>query len=144
MVHGTCVAVGEQGVLLCGAPGSGKSDLALRLIDQPGLGLRHDLIETKLVADDQVVVRRQAGRLLAVAPAELTGLLEIRGLGIVPCPVADEVELHLALQLDCAEAAERMPDHDKLSMPLLGITLPMMKLNPFNASAPAWVRAAVS
>ena len=58
LVHATCIRLGEHGILLTGAPGCGKSDLALRLIDRGA----------KLVSDDYTFVRRTEGRLLASAP----------------------------------------------------------------------------
>jgi len=71
-IHGTCVALSGLGVLLRGPSGSGKSDLALRLIDGGA----------KLVADDQVELALDAaGRVMARAPATLSGLLEVRGIG---------------------------------------------------------------
>ncbi|WP_040850329.1 HPr kinase/phosphorylase, partial [Nitrospirillum viridazoti] len=75
-VHATCVSVGGAGVLLRGASGSGKSDLALRLVDAGAL----------LVADDQVALAADptATLLTATAPERLAGLIEVRGLGILP------------------------------------------------------------
>src|SRR5258707_15075286 len=83
LVHGTCVTVGEVGVLILGPPGSGKSGLALRLIDQPGFGISGEIKKARLVADDQVAVRREDNRLVASAPLVIAGKLEIRGLGLV-------------------------------------------------------------
>ena len=71
MVHATCVAIGDRAVLLCGPSGSGKSDLALRLIDGGA----------QLVADDQVVLRAEGGRIVARAPEALAGRMEVRGIG---------------------------------------------------------------
>ena len=58
LIHGTCIALDGEGVLLVGKPGSGKSDLALRLIDQPGSGLSGIPKTAQLVADDQVIIRK--------------------------------------------------------------------------------------
>ena len=80
-LHGTCVSVGGEGVLILGDPGSGKSGLALRLIDEPGYGISGVLLRSELVADDQVVVTRDQDRLMASSPTILRGKLEIRGLG---------------------------------------------------------------
>src|SRR5690606_18170052 len=73
LIHATCVVIGEIGVILRGPSGSGKSDLALRLVDTGGL----------LVADDQVFLSVENGALVARAPPTISGKLEVRGLGIV-------------------------------------------------------------
>src|SRR4029079_8768067 len=52
-LHASCVALKDDGILILGAPGTGKSDLALRLIDEPGYGAGDELIRGRLVADDQ-------------------------------------------------------------------------------------------
>jgi HPr kinase/phosphorylase len=95
-IHGSCVARAGAAVLVLGPPGSGKSDLALRLI---GRGFA-------LVADDQVVVEGRA----VSAPASLRGLLEVRGLGIFEgLPVAEGAELALAVDLVPPEGITRLP-----------------------------------
>ncbi len=143
-LHGTCLAVGSHGVLLVGAPGSGKSDLALRLIDEVGHGSGEHLTKSTLVADDQVLVQRQKERLIASAPQVLKGLLEVRGLGLIKVPAVDEITLTLALRMTEKEQIERMPGPAIEHMNLLGIPLPILSIAPFNASAPAFVRIAVS
>ena len=70
-VHGTCVDVDGTAVLLLGPAGSGKSDLALRLIDGGA----------RLVADDRAEVRLRDGRLVVSAPPETGGLRGVRGRG---------------------------------------------------------------
>lgn len=143
LIHGTCLALGEDGVLLLGQPGSGKSDLALRLIDAAGSGLNGTLRRAELVADDQVVIRRQAGHLMASAPAALAGKLEIRGLGIVEIPARPNVALKLAVRLTPAEEIERLPDLARARMDILGMVLPLVLIDPESASAPARIRAAL-
>jgi HPr kinase/phosphorylase len=143
LIHGTCLAIGGEGVLLVGKPGSGKSDLALRLIDQGGHGLSGTLRVAQLVADDQVVIRKVEGALIASAPASLKGKLEIRGLGIAELSVAAETRLRLAVRLTPAAEIERMPELSTSRMEVLGIGLPLVLLDPFNASAPARLRAAL-
>ena len=81
-LHATCLARDDEGLLLLGSAGAGKSDLALRLLDHGFL----------LVADDRVDI--EAGR--ARAPAALAGLLEVRGLGIFRLPFRTDVRLVLA------------------------------------------------
>lgn len=89
-VHATAVAIGGAGVLLCGPSGSGKSDLALRLIDRGAI----------LVADDVVNLRFADGRLHAYPEPTLRGLLEVAGVGIVEFPYLDEAPIALAVRLD--------------------------------------------
>lgn len=144
MLHATCVSVGGRGVLLLGPPGSGKSSLALRLIDQPGTGISGQWREARLVADDQVVVRRDGGRLVAAAPPALTGKLEIRGLGIAVVAAAlPEVTLDLAVRLTPAEDIARMPEAEPVGYEILGVDLPLVLIDPDSAAAPAKVRTAL-
>ncbi len=71
-VHASAVTIGDSGVLLRGPSGSGKSDLALRLIDGGA----------RLVADDRVDIYQTRDGLMMAPPESLAGLLEVRGLGI--------------------------------------------------------------
>ena len=132
-VHASCVELHGVGVLLLGPSGSGKSDLALRLIDAGAL----------LVADDQVAIERRADRLFGSAAAALAGLLEVRGVGIVRLPCRAASELGLAVELDTAGARDRLPD-PATSYPLLGLALPCLRLDPRAASAGAKIRLALS
>lgn len=139
-LHATCVAYGERAVLLMGPSGSGKSDLALRAINQPvvlpvGPGREGASETARLVADDQVVLRRDGDRLIARAPDRLAGLLEVRGLGIVRVDFVQEAEIHLVVELVARDAVERMPAAHTRS--LLGRALPKIRLHPFESSAVA-------
>ncbi|HZT51290.1 MAG TPA: HPr kinase/phosphatase C-terminal domain-containing protein [Stellaceae bacterium] len=131
-VHGTSVAIGGDGVLLRGPSGSGKSDLALRLIDQGAT----------LVADDQTMLHRRNGRLEMSAPATIAGLLEVRGLGIVRVASARDVPLRLVVDLVPVEAIERLPEPRFAE--LEGLSVPLLELAPFAASATARLRLALS
>ena len=137
-IHATCVEVSGRGVLLTGRPGSGKSDLALRLIDPDGAAVR-----SRLVADDRVVVENREGRLAARAPDNLHGLLEVRGVGIIEMEAVREAEILVAIDLDADDRPERLPDFNLQTITLEGVTLPLARLAPFEASAPAKVRALV-
>lgn len=130
-LHGTCVAVEGRGVLILGPPGAGKSDLALRLMDEGA----------DLVTDDQVRVAVRGSLLIASAPASLAGLLEIRGIGIVRVGAKPEVELAIVIQLENESQIARMPEPEHHDM--LGISLPLFRIDPAAASAPARVRAAL-
>jgi HPr kinase/phosphorylase len=106
--HGSCVSRNGQAVLLVGPPGSGKSDLALRLVARG----------FDLVADDQVILSDGS----VSCPAGLAGLLEVRGLGIVRLPNRDRARL--ALIVEVGAIADRMPmpaTHPELGCPVVRI-----------------------
>jgi serine kinase of HPr protein (carbohydrate metabolism regulator) len=130
-LHASCVLVGETGVLLRGPSGSGKSDLALRLIDRGAV----------LVADDQVLLRRDGDQLLAEAPDILAGLLEVRGLGILTFPYRALVPVGLLIDLVEPAELERMPEPQTLS--LLDKSIPLYRVSAGEPAAPIKVRLAV-
>ena len=143
LIHGSCIAIGGEGVLLLGPPGAGKSDLTLRLLDQPGCGLSGCSRAARLVADDQVAIRHAGGVLTASAPAALAGKLEVRGLGIVRLPATAEVPLVLAVRLTPTAEIERLPELETSRMDILGLSLPLVLIDPEKASAAARIRAAL-
>lgn len=142
-IHATCVAIDGRGVLLLGPPGSGKSSLALQLIDQPGFGISETLRQTRLVADDQVVLRRSGGQITATAPPALAGLLEIRGIGIVRVPVLAETQVVLAVRLARATEIARLPEPSDSAHDLLGVSVPSFRIDASLAGSPARLRAAL-
>jgi serine kinase of HPr protein (carbohydrate metabolism regulator) len=143
-VHATCVDIGGAGLLLFGSSGAGKSDLALRLIDTPGYGIGDTQVRARLVADDQVVVRAEAGTLVAAPPPSLAGQLEVRGLGIVKVPHKAETRLVVAVQLVARETIERLPDLTAEQVAYCGLHLPLVRIFPFEVSAPVKLRALVA
>lgn len=128
-VHGTTVAVDGIGVLLRGPPGSGKSDLALRLIDQGAA----------LVADDRSVLRREGKAVVARAPDNIAGLLEVRGIGVVR--VAAQAFVEISLAVDLGATPERHPNPEFATF--LGISIPLLRLHAFEPATPAKIRLAV-
>ena len=130
-IHATAVALDGVAVLLRGPPGSGKSDLALRLIEAGA----------RLIADDQTVLSRRGGRLFAAPPATIAGRLEVRGLGIVALDHVADIAVALVFDLVAAAAIERLPA--PATVELLNVRLPLMRLDPAAASAAAKVRLAV-
>ena len=129
-VHASCVAIGGRAVLIGGPSGSGKSDLALRLLDRG----------FTLVSDDQTIVRREDNRLIASPPPNIAGKLEVRGLGIVDLEHVRDVPVGLFVEL--ASEIQRMPD-DSRERPILGVSLPLVNINAMAASAPSKVALAL-
>ncbi len=133
LLHASCVAVQGQGVLLLGDSGTGKSDLALRLIDTGA----------QLVADDQVSISLHNDALIASPPKALTGLLEVRGAGLFRLPFLPECPLAAAIQLCTRERVERLPEKMH-QFDCLNKNLPLLSLPAFDASTPAKIRLFLS
>lgn len=132
LVHGTTVTLEGEGVLLRGPSGSGKSDLAIRLIDGGA----------RLVADDQTELRRAADRLIARAPASIAGRMEVRGVGILRVPTVPSAPLRLVIDLVAPDRVDRLPEPQFCEY--LECSLPLLAVAPFEASAPAKVRFALA
>jgi serine kinase of HPr protein (carbohydrate metabolism regulator) len=128
------VALGRTAALLRGPPGSGKSDLALRFLFLARRGPAA-LEAPTLVADDQVLVARDGTRLLASAPDSIRGKMEVRGVAIVEVKSLAEAELALVVDLVPAHEVERLPEEDARAC-ILGVDLPLVRLSPWEASAP--------
>lgn len=133
-VHGTCVLVGARAVLLRGPSGSGKSDLAFRLIRGEGAS-------ALLVADDQVGLSVEEGRLLASPAAALAGLLELRGLGLLRLPHAVRAEVALAVDLVRRDEVPRLPEPRFAT--IAEVQLPLVALHAFDLTAAEKVRLAL-
>ena len=129
-VHASTVATGRRAVLLSGPSGSGKSDLALRLIDRG----------FTLVSDDQTIVRREGDRLIAKAPPTIAGKLEVRGLGIVEMETVTNIPVALFVEL--TSDIERLPDENR-ERSILGVELPLISIDAKTASAPSKVALAL-
>ena len=129
-VHASTVAIDGRAVLITGPSGSGKSDLALRLIDRGFI----------LVGDDQTIVRRDGDRLVASAPARIAGKLEVRGIGIIEMETASDVPVALLVEL--TSEIERLPEDNRTSA-ILGVSLPLVSIDAHAASAPAKVALAL-
>lgn len=121
-IHATAVAISGAGLLIRGKSGSGKSDLALRLIDRGAV----------LISDDQVDIRREKQNLLLSPPSSLAGKLEVRSLGILERDHVSRIELKLII--DLKEHPDRYP-MDSQVMILLGIKFPSCTLDAMEASA---------
>ncbi len=130
-IHASCVAIGDAAVLIEGASGTGKSDLALRLIDRGG----------RLVSDDYTMLIRKGGRLIARPPANLAGKMEIRGIGIVEMPHVEDIEVRLLVAI--VTLPPRMPDGGRLRT-IAGVALHEIALPGLEPSAPVKVEMALA
>lgn len=129
-LHASTVALEGRAVMITGISGSGKSDLALQLIDRG----------FTLVADDQTIVQKRGSQLHASAPATIRGKLEIRGLGIVPMPVTEDVPVALVVEL--ASDIQRFPS-DSREQTICGIPVPLISVDARTASAASKVSLAL-
>lgn len=148
-IHAGCVVLGDAGtafgapadagVLFIGPSGCGKSDLMLRLIAAGAM----------LVSDDRTDLSIEDGVLTASPPAAIAGLIEIRGLGILALPYRHSARVALAVELAPQFTPARMPQHASYTPPadlILAANTrpPLIRLNPFEFSAPAKIAAAVA
>lgn len=143
-IHATAVSLNGKAVVIRGVPGSGKSELALRLIDQPGLGVGNIPLKGVLIADDQTVLTARDGKLWASAPPSLLGLLEVRGIGLVEMPQIQNVEVALVVDLLVAGSFERLPAPVELTVHLEGVAVPRIPLDRAQPAAPAIIRMALT
>jgi serine kinase of HPr protein (carbohydrate metabolism regulator) len=129
-VHASSVALDDRAILITGPSGSGKSDLALRMLDRG----------FSLVSDDQTIVKKDGNRLVASAPPTIAGKLEIRGIGIVEMERSENVPVALIVEL--TSDIQRMPD-DSRERPILGVRVPLITIDAMTASAPSKVAIAL-
>lgn len=112
-----CVAIDDRAILIEGPPGSGKSSLALALIDRGAM----------LVGDDGVLLAPEGERLVARPHPETAGLIEVRNLGLIAMPVRAEARVALVLVLD--QMAPRFVEAAE-TVTIEGVALPMLRLAP--------------
>ena len=129
-LHASTVALDGRAVVISGPSGSGKSDLALRLIDRGFV----------LVSDDQTIVKKDGDRLIATAPPTIAGKLEVRGIGIVDMERTESAPIALAVEL--TGEIQRLPDDSRERL-ILGVKLPLISINAAEASAPAKIALAL-
>lgn len=132
LAHATAVAIGGRVVLLRGPSGSGKSDLALRLIDAGA----------RLVSDDYSQLQRENDAIVVRAPEPISGLIEVRGIGILRIEALPHGPLALIADLVAPQHVERLPE--PRSETIFGLSVPVVEIAPFEASAPAKLRLALA
>lgn len=122
MAHGTAISIGGHGVLIMGESGSGKSDLALRLIDRGAI----------LISDDVVFLEtRDNAPILTVAP-NIAGKIEVRGVGIFNVDFIASAPIRLAIEF--VDTPDRLPE-DIAQTAIGGYVVPVSRLNPFEHSS---------
>jgi len=122
-VHSSSVVLDDNGVLIMGDSGSGKSDLALRLIDNGAT----------LISDDVSICKKKINDIYLYCPTETKGLLEVRDVGIITVPFVEEIKLKLVVKLTISET-KRLPDKNNF-FKILGIKYPLLKIDGRNSSA---------
>jgi serine kinase of HPr protein (carbohydrate metabolism regulator) len=129
-LHASTVALNGRAVLISGPSGSGKSDLALRLLDRG----------FKLVSDDRTILRKEGVKLIASAPETIKGKLEVRGIGIVDVDCVPDMPVALVVEL--RSDIERLPDDSRERL-ILGAAIPLVSVDAMTASAPSKVAIAL-
>ena len=126
-IHSTSVVIDDNGVLILGDSGSGKSDLALRLIDNGAT----------LISDDISICRKNLNSIYLYCPPEIKGLLEVREIGIITVPFVERIKLRLVVNLK-SNNNERFPKDS--SFRILGIKIPLINIEGKNSSAVAKIK----
>jgi len=134
--HGTAVLLHGAGyassaVFIRGPSGSGKSDLAFRLLSSGA----------ELISDDQVELERRQDSVFAGTVDAIRGLMEVRGLGLLRYPSTVPSPVRLVVDLVARTDVPRLPEWETLD--IFGISLPMVKLHAFDASTCDKIRAAM-
>ena len=126
-IHSTSVVIDDNGVLILGDSGSGKSDLALRLIDSGAT----------LISDDISICRKNLNNIYLYCPPEIKGLLEVREIGVITVPFVERIKLRLVVNLK-SNNNERFPKES--SFRILGIKIPIINIEGKNSSAVAKIK----
>lgn len=126
-MHATSVALEDNGVLIEGPSGSGKSDLALRLIDSGAT----------LISDDLTFCQKRTKKIFLFSTKNIYGLIEVRGMGIITVPYIENIELKIIVNLT-QNNVERLPRRKEKV--LMGVRIPLIEINPKEASASAKIK----
>lgn len=120
ILHANCILVDEAGILIRGASGAGKSVLSRSLL----FGARSRGCFASLISDDRTRITRRNGRLVARPVEAIRGLMEIRGVGIVPVPVERGAVIRLVV--DIVARGSRMPEADENEIDILSVKMPRL------------------
>jgi HPr kinase/phosphorylase len=131
-IHASAVLVGAHAVLIRGPSGAGKSRLAFDLILAGRTG---QIPSAVLVGDDRVHLWADRGQLMVRPAPQLSGLIEVRGLGIRRCPFAAEAILGLVVDLAALDA-ERLPPPEKLRTHIHGVEVPRIPVESVFSALP--------
>jgi HPr kinase/phosphorylase len=142
LVHATTISLNGYGVMIRGPSGSGKSDLALRLIETVGFGAVGMPIIAQLVADDQTEIYLKDKLLYVRPPVSIAGKLEVRGLAIVDVHHEQDVPLSLVVDLLSLSKIERLPERQNMVTEYLGHRVARCDIDPTLPSAASRVRLA--
>jgi hypothetical protein len=128
-LHATSIVFCGRGLLLVGASGSGKSDLALRIMDAGG----------SLISDDYTELSVKDDQLFGSPPDAIKGMIEVRGVGLLKVPYIRSARLDVLVMCESKTVIERLPPviHTNIE----GIRLRQLSLYPFESSAVAKLRA---
>jgi HPr kinase/phosphorylase len=138
-IHASAVLVGARAVLILGPSASGKSSLALDLLQAADAGR---LAFARLVADDRAHLQAAGGRLLVRPAPALAGLLEVRGLGIRKIEAEPVAVVGWVVDLAAADAL-RLPQPEATQATIAGVSLPRLAVASGQAPLPlflAWVQ----
>ncbi len=141
-LHATTISLNGTAVMIRGASGAGKSDLALQLLETKGTGLTGKTITTTLVADDQTVLHREGETILTSCPETIAGLLEVRGHDVLHVEAVQNVPLVLVVDLKPFAQIERLPQPEVMLTQILGLAIPNIMIDPAKPSAVSRLRAA--
>ena len=126
-MHSSSVVIDDNGVLILGDSGSGKSDLALRLIDNGAT----------LISDDISICKKNSNNIYLHCPPEIKGLLEVREIGIITVPFVERIKLQLVVNLKSNNNERFTKDN---SITILGIKIPIINIEGKNSSAVAKIK----
>jgi hypothetical protein len=119
VIQASAVAIEGRALLIEGPPGSGKSSLALALIDRGAA----------LIGDDAVTLTASDGRLIAAPPPNIAGLIEVRGIGLIRLPAVSDIPVALILSLGGATAV-RLPEVPLPHRTIAGVAIPVLAFDP--------------
>ncbi len=140
LAHGTAIQVGATGLIFVGAPGSGKSSLALQTMFSARLAGQF----AALVSDDQVFLDVVNGAVVATAPASIAGMIELRGSGIGRVAAVESAVLHHAVRLVEVHAGNRIPEENQEWRAEGGVVLPLVCLDRRVRDPYPWLEALLS